>query len=97
MIPVLTRSKPSLVGVHDAILNIDPLKLSGGISPDLVGDARNLTGVISAALIGECTGIRGNVTGIQGSCTGLLGDLDTAGITQADRDLGIPISVLTIK
>jgi hypothetical protein len=95
MIPVLTRSVKQLVGAHDAITNTEGL--SGAISPDLRGDARFCTGVVTADIVGDITGIKGDITGFRGDFTGLSGDLSLAGIKDADRIAGIHVSDLTIK
>lgn len=97
MIQVLTRTARQLVGAHDALTGVDRNKLFGVVSPDLRGNASRITGILSADLIGDVTGIIGDVTGFRGDATGLNGDLSTAGITSADREKGIVISALEVK
>jgi hypothetical protein len=67
------------------------------VSPDLHGNASRITGVLTADLIGDVSGIIGDITGLSGDVTGLSGDLALAQITTADRTKGIPVSMLEIK
>ena len=85
MTPNLTRTKkPTRTGMHDA--------LRGNCS-GLWGDCSGLWGDCSD-LRGDCSGLRGDCSALWGDCSGLMGDLDSCGLTDEDRALGVDIRVL---
>lgn len=70
------------------------LNIRGNIE-HIRGDVSNLRGDVSG-LYGCVTGLSGDATGVRGRADGLSGNLDTAGITAAQRQTGFPITLLII-
>lgn len=75
----------TLTGYVDQLHGAKPW-LTGVVSESLYGDA--------SCIRGDVTGLVGAVTGVHGYVTGLVGNLDTLGLTAADRRKGVGIRKL---
>ena len=59
----------------------------------IIGDVSGITGNVTG-ILGDVSGITGNVTGIFGEASGISGDIDGCKITYDERKAGVEIKDL---
>lgn len=106
---VLTKAEPTVANIvvpHTAPLVIngdygkaalyqirgDATNISGNIE-HIHGDVSNISGDVSH-IVGDVSNLTGDATGIVGCANGLCGNLDTASLTEAERQHGLAITNL---